>query len=99
MDGRPGEGACCPVSENCGGAVGLKEIEIWGDGKQTRSFCYIDDCITGIHKLMRSGYREPLNLGQDRMVPINELADIIMGIAGIQLNKRHAPGPEGVRDA
>src|SRR5579875_3605712 len=53
---------------------GNHEIEIWGDGEQTRSFCYIDDCTTGIYKLMRSDYAEPLNLGQDRMVTINELA-------------------------
>ena len=50
------------------------EIEIWGDGEQTRSFCYVDDCVTGLYKLMRSDYGEPLNLGQDRMVSINELA-------------------------
>jgi len=76
---------------------GLKEIEIWGDGEQTRSFCYIDDCVTGLHKLMRSDYREPLNLGQDRMVSINQLADIIADIAGVQLKKKHIPGPQGVR--
>ena len=53
------------------------EIEIWGDGKQTRSFCYIDDCVNGIYKLMRSDYPYPLNLGQDRMVTIDELADLV----------------------
>lgn len=72
-------------------------IEIWGDGKQTRSFCYIDDCLTGIYKLMRSNHNEPLNIGQDRMVTINELADIISKIAGIKVKKVHVPGPEGVR--
>jgi len=77
--------------------TGNPEIEIWGDGEQTRSFCYIDDCIAGIYKLMRSDYREPLNLGQDRMVTINQLADIIAGIAGIRLLKRHIDGPQGVR--
>ncbi len=72
-------------------------IEIWGDGEQTRSFCYIDDCVVGIHKLMRSDYYEPLNLGQDRMVTINQLADMVAEIAGIQIEKCHISGPEGVR--
>lgn len=73
------------------------EVEIWGDGLQTRSFCYIDDCVYGIHKLMLSDYRQPLNLGQDRMVSINQLADIIAEIAGIEIGKKHVPGPQGVR--
>lgn len=77
--------------------TGNPEVEIWGDGEQTRSFCYIDDCILGIYKLMQSDYREPLNLGQDRMVTINRLADIIADIAGIQIVKKHVPGPQGVR--
>ena len=64
------------------------EIEIWGDGEQTRSFCYIDDCVEGLYRLMRSDYREPLNLGQDRMVTINELADIIGDIAGVSRSRR-----------
>lgn len=72
-------------------------IEIWGDGEQTRSFCYIDDCLTGIYRLMRSDYDLPLNLGQDRMVTINQLADIVAGIAGIHIIKKHVPGPQGVR--
>lgn len=77
--------------------TGNHEIEIWGDGKQTRSFCYIDDCVEGIYRLMRSDYSQPLNLGQDRMVTIDELADIVAGIAGIQLTKKHISGPQGVR--
>ena len=76
---------------------GSDEIEIWGDGEQTRSFCYIDDCVEGIYKLMQSDFRDPLNLGQDRMVTINELADIISEIANVRLVKRHVPGPQGVR--
>lgn len=76
---------------------GNPEVEIWGDGEQTRSFCYIDDCVVGIHKLMRSDWHAPLNLGQDRMVTINELADMIAAIAGIKIVKRHVPGPQGVR--
>jgi GDP-D-mannose 3', 5'-epimerase len=75
----------------------LHEIEIWGDGEQTRSFCYIDDCVTGLHKLMRSDYCEPLNLGQDRMVSINELARMIAAIAGVQMDLKHVSGPQGVR--
>lgn len=76
---------------------GNPEIEIWGDGRQTRSFCYIDDCVVGIHKLMRSEWRAPLNLGQDRMVTIDELADMVAVIAKIGIVKRHVPGPQGVR--
>jgi GDP-D-mannose 3',5'-epimerase len=76
---------------------GNPEIEIWGDGEQTRSFCYIDDCITGLYKLMRSDYTNPLNLGQDRLITINELADMIAEIAGMQIIKKHISGPQGVR--
>ncbi|MBI4538329.1 MAG: NAD-dependent epimerase/dehydratase family protein [Gemmatimonadetes bacterium] len=77
--------------------VEAKEIEIWGDGEQTRSFCYIDDCVKGLHKLMRSSHAEPLNLGQDRLISINGLADLIAEIAGVRLGKVHVPGPQGVR--
>lgn len=76
---------------------GHTEIEIWGDGEQTRSFCYIDDCVTGLHLLMQSDYREPLNLGQDRMISINALADLIVSIAGMPIVKKHVSGPQGVR--
>jgi len=76
---------------------GTSEIEIWGDGEQTRSFCYVDDCVVGLHKLMRSDYHQPLNLGQDRMVTINQLADMIAEIAGTPIRKIHVPGPQGVR--
>ena len=76
---------------------GEPEIEIWGDGEQTRSFCFVDDCIQGIYRLMESDYPLPLNLGQDRLVTINELADIIAEIAGIHIIKKHIPGPQGVR--
>jgi GDP-D-mannose 3',5'-epimerase len=77
--------------------TGNHEIEIWGDGEQTRSFCYIDDCLEGMHRLMRSDFRDPLNLGQDRMVTINQLADIVAAIAGIRITKKHIEGPMGVR--
>jgi len=76
---------------------GNPEIQIWGDGRQTRSFCYIDDCLTGIDKLMRSDYRQPLNLGQDRMVTIDELADLVAAAAATKIVKKHVPGPQGVR--
>jgi nucleoside-diphosphate-sugar epimerase len=77
--------------------TGNPEIEIWGDGEQTRSFCYIDDCLTGVFKLMRSNHREPLNLGHDCVVTINQLADIIADIAGVSIVKKHVSGPQGVR--
>jgi len=77
--------------------TGDSEIEIWGDGEQTRSFCYIADCVEGIFKLMRSDWHQPINLGQDRMLTINELSDIISGIAGYKVRKKHVPGPQGVR--
>lgn len=77
--------------------TGNNTIDIWGDGEQTRSFCYIDDCLEGIYRLMRSDFREPLNLGQDRMLTINELADIIANIAGVTIQKNHIDGPQGVR--
>lgn len=77
--------------------TGSSEIEIWGDGEQTRSFCYIDDCLEGIYRLMQSDFSEPLNLGQDRMLSINELADIIAKIADVKIVKKHVEGPQGVR--
>ena len=77
--------------------TGNPEVEIWGDGEQTRSFCYIDDCIEGIYRLMRSDYHEPLNLGQDRLISINDLADLVAKVAGISIAKKHVPGPQGVR--
>jgi len=77
--------------------AGKNEVEIWGDGEQTRSFCYIDDCVVGLEKLMRSDYGEPLNLGQDRLISINALADLIASVAGISIVRKHVPGPQGVR--
>jgi nucleoside-diphosphate-sugar epimerase len=76
---------------------GCPEVEIWGDGEQTRSFCYIEDCVTGIHKLMSSDYCEPLNLGQDRLISINRLAELIAEIAGVRIQLKHIAGPQGVR--
>lgn len=77
--------------------AGDPEVEIWGDGEQTRSFCYIDDCVSGIYRLMNSSFHEPVNLGQDVMVSINGLADLISDIAGFRIMKKHIPGPQGVR--
>jgi GDP-D-mannose 3', 5'-epimerase len=73
-------------------------IEVWGDGRQTRSYCYIDDCVEGIYRLMRSNYGEPLNLGQDRLVSINELVNLVATIAGKTIHKSHdLTKPQGVR--
>jgi nucleoside-diphosphate-sugar epimerase len=74
------------------------EIEIWGDGQQTRSFMYIDDCVEGIYRIMKSDYSLPLNLGTDELVCVDELVDIVCEIAGKSLTKRHdASRPQGVR--
>jgi GDP-D-mannose 3', 5'-epimerase len=73
------------------------EIEIWGDGKQTRSFLYVDECVEGLRRLMDSDFSGPVNIGSEEMVTINRLAEIIMDIAGKKLTIRHIPGPLGVR--
>jgi nucleoside-diphosphate-sugar epimerase len=73
-------------------------IEIWGDGEQTRSFCYVDDCVEGIFRLMQSDYPDPLNLGTDHMVTINELARTVIELSGKKdIELRHVDGPQGVR--
>jgi nucleoside-diphosphate-sugar epimerase len=73
-------------------------IEVWGDGEQTRSFCYVDDCVEGIQRIVRSGYRSPLNLGTDRMVSVNQLAQMIIDISGKPgIEIEHVDGPQGVR--
>ncbi len=73
-------------------------IDIWGDGQQTRSFMYIDDCITGMDKLWASDFDQPINLGSDEMVSINQLVDIVEGIAGIKLERNYQlDKPQGVR--
>jgi len=74
------------------------EIEVWGDGRQTRSYMYVDDCVEGIYRLTQSEYSSPLNLGTDRLVTIDDLVDIVCGIAGKRLVKRHNTSkPQGVR--
>ena len=73
-------------------------IEVWGDGLQTRSFCYIEDCIEGIRRIMESGYAKPLNLGTDELVTVNDLVDAVCMAAGKELTRRHDLGrPQGVR--
>ncbi len=75
-----------------------EEIEVWGDGKQTRSYCYIDDCVEGIDRLMQTGHHDPINLGSDRLVSIDELVDIVARVAGKRIGKRHDTSkPQGVR--
>jgi GDP-D-mannose 3', 5'-epimerase len=74
------------------------DIDIWGDGEQTRSFMYVDDCVEGLLRLMASDYREPLNMGTDRLISINELVDLVCEIAGKRLIKHHdLSKPQGVR--
>ena len=73
------------------------ELEIWGDGRQTRSFLYIDECLEGVRRLMDSDFTGPVNIGSEEMVTINELAEMAMEIAGKKLILKHIPGPLGVR--
>jgi len=74
-----------------------ESIEIWGDGEQTRSFLYINECLNGIRKLMDSDFSGPVNIGSDEMVTINELAQMIIDISGKNLRIKHIDGPLGVR--
>lgn len=80
-----------------GGISAPLPIEIWGDGEAARSFCYIDDCLEMLHRLMLSRYDKPLNIGTDRSISINNLAYLIANIAGVEIELVHVPGPEGVR--
>jgi nucleoside-diphosphate-sugar epimerase len=73
------------------------EIEIWGDGLQTRSFLYIDECLEAVDRLMDSDFAGPVNIGSEEMVTINQLAEMAMSIAGKKLSIRHVEGPLGVR--
>jgi nucleoside-diphosphate-sugar epimerase len=73
------------------------EIEIWGDGKQTRSFLYVDECIEGTIRLTRSDWAGPVNIGSDEMIAINDLAKLVMKVAGKKINIKNIPGPVGVR--
>jgi len=73
------------------------EIEMWGDGEQTRSFLYIDECLEGMRRLMDSNFMGPVNIGSEEMVSINQLAGMVMDIAGKKQSIKHIPGPLGVR--
>jgi nucleoside-diphosphate-sugar epimerase len=73
------------------------EIEVWGDGRQTRSFLYIDECLEGTLRLIRSDFLGPVNIGSEEMVTIDQLAQMIIEISGKKLSIRHVPGPQGVR--
>jgi GDP-D-mannose 3',5'-epimerase len=73
------------------------EFEMWGNGKQTRSFCLIDDCVEGIRRLVNSDCHEPINLGSDEMISMNDMAQLIMSFEDKHLKLKHIPGPEGVR--
>ena len=84
---------CRKIAETRSGGV----IEMWGDGKQTRSFLYVDECLEGTIRLTRSGFAGPVNIGSEEMVSINQLAHLIMDIAGKRIEIKHIPGPEGVR--
>jgi nucleoside-diphosphate-sugar epimerase len=72
-------------------------IEIWGDGKQTRSFLYIDECVEGVLRLVRSDFSGPVNIGSEEMISINDFAQMIIGISGKSISTKNIPGPEGVR--
>jgi GDP-D-mannose 3', 5'-epimerase len=78
-------------------AESAKEIEVWGDGLQTRSFLYVDDCVEGIMRLVDSNWSGPVNIGSDEMVTINELAHTVMKVANKEVKIRHIEGPLGVR--
>jgi nucleoside-diphosphate-sugar epimerase len=92
------EKAPAALSRKIAQAREVDEIEVWGDGEQTRSFMYVDDCVEGIFRLMRSDHHAPLNLGTDRLVTVNELVEIIAGIAGKRITPRHdLTKPQGVR--
>jgi len=79
-------------------AVDRGEIEVWGDGEQTRTFMYVDDCVEGLVRLMACGYHDALNLGTDELVTINQLVDLVAGVAGKRVTKRHnVLGAQGVR--
>lgn len=92
------EKAPAAISRKIARAENVDEIDIWGDGSQTRSFMYINDCVEGVYRIMHSDYHLPLNLGTDELVTINELVDTVAGIAGKQIQKKHdLTKPQGVR--
>ena len=94
-DGR--EKAPAAICRKVAEAPNGGEIEIWGDGEQTRSFLYIDECCEAVRRLMQSEYKLPINIGSDEMVTINRLAEMAMEISNKKLSIKHIPGPLGVR--
>ncbi len=94
-DGR--EKAPAAVCRKVAAAPEGGEIEIWGDGKQTRSFLYVDECVEGVRRLMESDFEGPVNIGSDEMVSIDRLVEIVSGVAEKHVRVRHVPGPLGVR--
>ena len=92
------EKAPAAISRKVAVALDEDEIEVWGDGEQTRSFMHVDDCVEGIHRIMHSDYAHPLNLGTDELVTVNQLVDMVADIAGKSITKRHdLTKPQGVR--
>jgi GDP-D-mannose 3', 5'-epimerase len=99
------EGTWCGGREKAPAAICRKvaetpdcgEIEVWGDGKQTRSFLYVDECVEGVRRLMESNFAGPVNIGSEEMVTINQLVEIVTEIANKRLRVRHVDGPLGVR--
>jgi len=91
------EKAPAAICRKVAAATSGDEIEIWGDGTQTRSFLFIDECVEGTIRLLRSDFEGPVNIGSDEMVSINQLVDHVADIAGKKIAKRHIPGPLGVR--
>ena len=92
------EKAPAAICRKVASATDGDEIEVWGDGAQTRSYCYIADCVEGIHRIMRSDHADPFNLGSEELVTVDELVDMVCEIAGKTLKRRHETGrPQGVR--
>ena len=85
------------IYDNIRGFKKATEIEVWGDGEQTRAFMHVDDCVEGMIRLIQTDYHKPITLGPDRAISINDLVCVISDVAGYKVNIRHIPGPEGVR--
>jgi nucleoside-diphosphate-sugar epimerase len=91
------EKAPAAICRKVASATNNGTIEIWGDGRQTRSFLYIDECLEGVIRLTRSSFRGPVNIGSEEMVTINQLADMVIKISEKRLSITHVDGPMGVR--
>ncbi len=91
------EKAPAALSRKIAQTSGEGEIEVWGDGQQTRSFLFIDECVEGIRRLMKNDFRGPVNIGSEEMVTINQLVTMISDIASKRIGIKHIPGPIGVR--